>query len=77
MTGVTLRRNILEDVTFSGGLVKRGDLVTYSFADVHLNPEVYSQPEEFDPSSNLVGLLKGDRKIRRAHSYISAGVLFS
>jgi sterol 14-demethylase len=49
LTGVTLRRNLFEDLTFSGGLVKRGDFVAYSLADVHLNPEIYSQPNEFDP----------------------------
>jgi cytochrome P450 len=48
--GLSLRRNLLEDLTFSGGLVKPGDFVVYSLADVHLNPEIYSRPYEFDPA---------------------------
>ena len=50
VTGLTLRRNLLEDMTFSGGLVKPGDFIAYSLADVHLNPEIYSRPDEFDPT---------------------------
>lgn len=50
ISGVALRRNLLEDLTFSGGIVKPGDFVAYSLADVHLNPEIYSQPNEFDPT---------------------------
>jgi sterol 14-demethylase len=50
ITVLSLRRNLVEDLTFSGGLVKPGDFVVYSLADVHLNPEIYSRPTEFDPS---------------------------
>jgi cytochrome P450 len=50
LNGLTLRRNLAEDMTFSGGLIKRGDFVAYSLADVHLNPEIYSRPHEFDPA---------------------------
>ena len=50
LTGLSLRRNLLEDLTISGGLVKPGDFVGYLFADVHLNPEIYSRPNEFDPA---------------------------
>jgi sterol 14-demethylase len=49
-TGLSLRRNLFDDLTFSGGLVKAGDFVAYSLADVHLNPEIYSRPYEFDPT---------------------------
>jgi sterol 14-demethylase len=50
ISGLTIRRNLVEDLTFSGGLVKPGDFVAYSLADVHLNPDIYSRPTEFDPS---------------------------
>jgi cytochrome P450 len=50
LSGLALRRNLLEDLTISGGLVKSGDFVAYSLADVHLNPEIYSRPNEFDPT---------------------------
>ena len=48
--GLSLRRNLSEDLTFSGCLVRPGDFVAYSLADVHLNPEIYSRPNEFDPA---------------------------
>ena len=48
--GLSLRRNLLEDLTLSGDLIKPGDFVAYSLADVHLNPEIYSRPYEFDPT---------------------------
>ena len=50
VNGLSLRRNLLEDLTISGCLVKPGDFVAYSLADVHLDPEVYSRPNEFDPA---------------------------
>ena len=50
LSGLSIRRNLVEDLTFSGGLVKPGEFVTYSLADVHLNPEIYSRPNEFDPA---------------------------
>ena len=55
ISALTLRRNLLEDLTFSGGLVKSGDFVAYSLADVHLNPEIYLRPNEFDPNRFLPG----------------------
>ena len=55
ITGLTFRRNVLEDLTFSGGLVKPGDFVAYSVADVHLNPEIYSRPNDFDPNRYAPG----------------------
>jgi cytochrome P450 len=51
LCGLSLRRNLSGDsMTFSRGLVKTGDFVIYSLADVHLNPEIYSRPNEFDPA---------------------------
>ncbi|KAF8815722.1 cytochrome P450 [Phlegmacium glaucopus] len=50
VNGVTLRRNLLEDMMLSGGVVKRGDFVAFSLADAHLNPEIYLRPHEFDPA---------------------------
>ena len=76
LTGLALRRNLLGDLTFSGGLVKPGDFVAYSFADVHLNPEIYSRPDEFDPYRYLPGR-EEDKK--GTFSYLSwgAGAFFS
>ena len=55
ISGLSLRRNLLEDMTLSGGLVKTGDFVAYPLADVHLDPEIYSQPNEFDPDRYTPG----------------------
>ena len=50
ISGLAFRRNLLEDMTLAGGLVKTGDFVAYSLADVHLDPEIYPQPNVFDPA---------------------------
>ena len=47
---LSVRRNIVGDLTLSGVLVQPGDFVAYSAADVHMNPEIYSRPNEFDPT---------------------------
>ena len=70
LTSTVLRRNILEGVTFSGGLVKPGDFVAYSLADVHLNPEIYSRPHEFDPARFTPGR-EEDKK--GTYSYLGWG----
>lgn len=44
-----LRRNLSEPFTVAGGTIEKGDFLTYSVADVHLNPEIYTRPQEFDP----------------------------
>jgi len=49
LNGLSLRRNLSENLIFAGGVVNPGDFVAYSLADAHLNPEIYSQPHEFDP----------------------------
>ncbi|KAH9477139.1 Cytochrome P450 monooxygenase [Psilocybe cubensis] len=50
ISGTALRRNLIEELTIANGQVKKGDFVAYSLADVHLNPDIYEQPEKFDPS---------------------------
>ena len=70
LSGFSLRRNVLEDLTFSGGLVKPGDFIGYSLADVHLNPEIYSRPNEFDPARFTPGR-EEDKK--GTYSYLGWG----
>ncbi|KAF8155590.1 cytochrome P450 [Crassisporium funariophilum] len=50
LTGTVLRRNLLEELTLHGRQIERGDFVAYSLGDVHLNPGIYSRPDEFDPA---------------------------
>ncbi|KAF8156012.1 cytochrome P450 [Crassisporium funariophilum] len=49
MSGTALRRNLGEDITIGHAVIKRGDFLAYSTADVHLNPSIYSNPATFDP----------------------------
>lgn len=48
-TGAALRRNVREDITINGKLVRRGDFLTYPISEVHLNPEFYPNPHKYDP----------------------------
>jgi len=49
ITGITLRRNIHEDIKIGGMVVKRGDFLAYCIGDVHLNPDYYPEPYKYDP----------------------------
>ena len=48
-TGFTFRRNVREDIKIGGQVVKRGDFLMYSVAEVQLNPEYYPEPYKYDP----------------------------
>jgi len=49
LSTIALRRNLREEMKIGERVVKRGDLLVYSFADVHLNPEYYPEPYKYDP----------------------------
>ena len=49
LSSVTVRRNVREEMKIGEQVVKRGDFLVYSMADVHLNPEYYSEPYKYDP----------------------------
>lgn len=55
VSGALLRRNIVEDIDFDGIKVKKGDFLLYLTADVHMNDEIYSNPEKYDPGRYLPG----------------------
>ncbi|KAG6819749.1 hypothetical protein H0H93_009049 [Arthromyces matolae] len=44
------RRNVVEDIQVAGKTIPRGGFVAYPVWDTHLNPEIYDQPLDFDPS---------------------------
>ncbi|TFK38287.1 cytochrome P450 [Crucibulum laeve] len=47
--GALLRRNVLEDLTIDGKTISKGDFMAYQTYDVHMNPDIYSDPSRFDP----------------------------
>jgi hypothetical protein len=49
LSSTFLRRNIRNDVKINEQVVKRGDFIAYSVADVHFNPEFYPEPYKYDP----------------------------
>lgn len=48
--GAAIRRNVLEDLQISGKVVNKGAFMVYQMSDAHMDPEVYSEPERFDPN---------------------------
>ena len=49
LSGTTLRRNLRKDFKIGEQVVKRGDFLAYTVADVHLNPGYYPDPYKYDP----------------------------
>ncbi|KAA1467260.1 cytochrome P450 [Dentipellis sp. KUC8613] len=47
---VAMRRNMGPTVHVDGKTLPSGSFALYPFSDVHLNPEFYSDPYQFDPS---------------------------
>ncbi|KAF8817253.1 cytochrome P450 [Phlegmacium glaucopus] len=70
MTGSSLRRVVYDDVTFGDITIKRGDFLACSHADVHLDPDIYTDPLVFDPARYGPGR-EEDKKV--AFGYISWG----
>jgi cytochrome P450 len=49
LPGAALRRNIHDDLHIGDKVIDKGAFIAYSVADVHLNSNIYSDPEKFDP----------------------------
>ncbi|KAF9477689.1 cytochrome P450 [Pholiota conissans] len=69
-TGAALRRNTKADLPMAGKIVKRGWFLAYSAADVHLNPNIYTNPDDWDPSRFEPGR-EEDKK--EAYAFIAWG----
>ena len=54
-TSTLLRRNVVEDITVSGGVIRPGDFIAYNTADVHQDPGIYTNADQFDPGRFLPG----------------------
>ncbi|KAF8221627.1 cytochrome P450 [Tricholoma matsutake] len=55
VNSAALRRNLAEDLNVCDKKLPLGSFVTYSFSDAHLNPEIYTNPRQFDPGRFLPG----------------------
>ncbi|KJA20465.1 hypothetical protein HYPSUDRAFT_43159, partial [Hypholoma sublateritium FD-334 SS-4] len=54
-TSTLLRRNVVEDITVSGGVIKQGDFIAYNVTDAHRYPDIYTDADQFDPARFLPG----------------------
>lgn len=50
LNGTMLRRNLIDNLPLLDKTVDRGAFMAYNLGDVHLNPDIYSNPDIFDPS---------------------------
>ena len=48
--GTLSRRNLIDNQPLLDTTLDRGAFMVYNIGDVHLNPNIYSEPEVFDPS---------------------------
>ena len=49
MGSTALRRNLGDAVKVDNKIIRTGDFLAYPLADVHANPDIYSEPMKFDP----------------------------
>ena len=70
INGVTLRRNVREEIRIGEQVVRRGDFLAYPVGDVHLNPEYYPEPYKYDPGR----WLRPDPLPDAVYTYLGWGV---
>ena len=69
-SATVFRRNIEKDMQVGEATIKRGDFLAYTSSDVHLNPDIYTNPMAFDPDRYGPGR-EEDRK--ETFSYLGWG----
>ncbi|KAH7409853.1 cytochrome P450 6A1 [Phaeosphaeria sp. MPI-PUGE-AT-0046c] len=75
LLGTAMRRNISGKSLPTGNgdeVIPPGAFVTYATGDVHLDPEVYSNPHKWDPSRYLPG--REEDKKKDIHPWLGWGV---
>ncbi|KIM37023.1 hypothetical protein M413DRAFT_31186 [Hebeloma cylindrosporum] len=70
VSGSLLRRNVQKDIVVDGVTIKRGDFMAYPTFEAHMNPDIYSNPESFDPDRYLEG--RGEDK-KELFAYVAWG----
>lgn len=73
LTTTALRRNVGKNITMQDTSIKKGDFLAYSVADAHLNPEIYTDPEEFNPGRFEEGR-EEDKKVHFGFLGFGAGI---
>ena len=66
------RRNIGKGIPLADTIIQRGDFVIYPFADAHMNADIYTNPEKFDPGRFTKGK-EEDKKAPFAYLAWGAG----
>jgi cytochrome P450 len=66
-----LRRNLHDDIRIGDKVIEKGAFVVYSFADAHLNSNIYSNPEKFDPGRFMART--EDVNSRKIYPYLAWG----
>ena len=70
MNGALLRRNVLEDLEITGKRLPKGHFLAYPLSDAHLNPDIYKNPTEFDPTRFMPGR---EEDKRQTYAYLGWG----
>jgi len=70
MNGTLLRRNILEDLEIMSKRLPKGHFLAYPLSDAHLNPDIYENPTEFDPTRFMPGR---EEDKRQTYAYLGWG----
>jgi len=50
IAGTFLRRIVGKDVELQGVTIPKGDFLAYNASDVHMNEDIYADPEKWDPA---------------------------
>jgi sterol 14-demethylase len=60
--GPLMRRNLEENFSIGGKIVRKGSYLVYSLLDGHFDPDVYEDPEKFDPDRYGAGREEDKKK---------------
>jgi len=58
------------DILVDGVTVSRGEFLTYQIADAHMDPNIYPDPETFDPERYIKGREEDKKEI---YAYLGWG----
>lgn len=72
VNGTAIRRNLFEDINIAGKHIPKRHYLLYCLSDAHMNPDIYTNPDEFDPARFLPGRAE-DKKSPYAYLGWGAG----